>query len=114
MARRILIPTAITGLITATILGVARVVGEAAPAIIDAGGSPKVNYNPFKGQQDSLPLMIFTDIRSFVPNQHVRAWTAAFVLLAMILVLFVLARLSARAQNGLPLLSRRRLRKGRQ
>lgn len=110
--RRILIPTAITGLITATILGIARVVGEAAPAIIDAGGSPKVNFNPFKGQQDSLPLMIFTDIRSFVPNEHVRAWTAAFVLLAMILVLFVLARLSARAQNGLPVLPRRRLRKG--
>jgi phosphate transport system permease protein len=110
--RRILVPTAITGLITATILGIARVVGEAAPAIIDAGGSPKVNYNPFKGQQDSLPLMIFTDIRSFVPNEHIRAWTAAFVLLAMILVLFVLARLSTRAQNGLSLLSRRRFRKG--
>jgi phosphate transport system permease protein len=101
--RRILVPTAITGLITATILGIARVVGEAAPAIIDAGGSQKVNYNPFKGQQDSLPLMIFTDIRSFVPNEHIRAWTAAFVLLAMILVLFVAARLIARRQPGLRL-----------
>ena len=58
-----------------------------------------------------IPLMIFTDIRSFVPSEHVRAWTAAFVLLAMILILFVLARLSARAQNGLPML-RPRHRKG--
>ena len=104
MVRRVLVPTAITGLITAMILGVARIVGETAPAIIDAGGSPKVNYNPFKGQQDSLPLMIYTDIRSFVPNEHLRAWTAGLVLLAMILVLFVLAR------NPVPF--RRRLPKG--
>jgi len=95
--RRILLPTARNGLITAGILGVARVVGEAAPAIIDAGGSPKVNYNPFKGQQENLPLMIYDNIRTFVVADHVRAWTAALVLVFMVLALFVTARAIAQA-----------------
>ena len=99
-ARRIVLPSALTGLVTASILGIARVVGEAAPAIIDAGGSSKVNYNPFKGQQDSLPLMIYNDIRTFVVNEHARAWTAGFVLLALILVLFVVARVIGARQPG--------------
>jgi phosphate ABC transporter permease subunit PstA len=98
--RRILLPTARTGLITAAILGVARVVGEAAPAIIDAGGSAKVNYNPFKGQQESLPLMIYNDIKLSLATEHVRAWTAALVLVFMILVLFVTARAIARPRTG--------------
>jgi phosphate transport system permease protein len=98
--RRVVLPAALTGLITASILGIARVVGEAAPAIIDAGSSSKVNYNPFKGQQDSLPLMIYNDIRTFVVNEHVRAWTAGFVLLLLILILFVAARLIGGRQPG--------------
>lgn len=98
--RRILLPTARTGLITAAILGVARVVGEAAPAIIDAGGSAKVNYNPFNGQQENLPLMIYDGIRTSMAADHVRAWTAALVLVMMVLVLFVTARAIARQRTG--------------
>ncbi len=98
--RRVVLPAALTGLVTASILGIARVVGEAAPAIIDAGGSSKVNYNPFKGQQDSLPLMIYNDIRTFVVNEHARAWTAGAVLLLLILILFVFARVIGARQPG--------------
>lgn len=111
--RRILIPTARNGLVTAAILGIARIVGEAAPAIIDAGGSSKVNYNPFKGQQENLPLMIFEDIRSFVATEHARAWTAGLVLVMLILVLFVAARTIAGRDPGAPSRIRPRLsRKG--
>lgn len=98
--RRILLPTARTGLMTAAILGVARVVGEAAPGIIDAGGSSKVNYNPFNGPQENLPLMIYEDIKSFVPAEHLRAWTAGLVLVMLVLLLFVIARLVARRSPG--------------
>lgn len=90
--RRILLPTARAGLLTAAILGIARVVGEAAPAILDAGGSSKVNYNPFKGQQENLPLMVYNDITASVRAEHVRAWTAGLVLVVLVLILFVLAR----------------------
>lgn len=98
--RRILLPTARNGLITAAILGVARVVGEAAPGIIDAGSSPKVNWNPFKGPQENLPLMIYEDIKSSVPADNIRAWTAALVLVFLVLVLFVAARAIARRRPG--------------
>ena len=95
---RVVLPTARSGLITAVLLGVARVVGETAPLIMTSFGGTTMNWNPFSGPQAALPLTTF---RLFTSSQQAdvdRAWTFAFVLIALVLFLFVLARKSARRQ----------------
>jgi phosphate transport system permease protein len=88
----VVLPTARAGLITAIILGVARAVGETAPLIMTSFGSAVMNANPFKDAQASLPIYIFRNysLGEGVPLQ--RAWSAAFVLITLVLVLFTLAR----------------------
>ena len=56
---RVVLPTARSGLLTAVILGVALAVGETAPALLTAHGSPRYNFNPFTGPQaePSAPIV---------------------------------------------------------
>jgi phosphate transport system permease protein len=97
---RIVLPTARVGLMTAVILGVARIAGETAPVLFNAGGNDKFNWNPFVGQQDDLPFRIYQLI--FQPGINVirDAWGVSFVLVLLILILFVLARLVGSSQPG--------------
>ena len=94
--RRVVLPTAKAGLATSLILGVARVAGETAPLLIVSGASTYQNVNPFKDPMNSLPLYIFSAIRSGQPNAIARGFGAAAVLLGLVVVLFVIARLLAR------------------
>ena len=91
--RRITLPTARAGLLTAVILGVARVVGETAPLILTSLGNTSFNGDPFKGKQDALPLFVYRLIRFPQTASIQRAWTGAFVLLGLVLMLFVIARI---------------------
>jgi phosphate transport system permease protein len=90
---RVVLPTARSGLITAVLLGVARGVGETAPLIMTAFGSSLFNWNPFVGAQEALPQFIYTYIH-FNPGSapYQRAWSAAAVLIFLVLGLFTLAR----------------------
>ncbi len=88
----VVLPTARSGLMTAIILGAARGLGETSPVLLTAGGGDIVNYNPFSGQQTSLPLMAFKLIGQPTPLFKVRGLGAAAVLMAIVLVLFVTAR----------------------
>jgi len=99
---KIVLPTARAGLVTAAILGVARVVGETAPALLTALGSASTNYNPLDGQQSDLPLFVWGLLRQPNEVQVQRAWSGALVLIALVLLLFTLARvISARATRRL-------------
>lgn len=89
---RVLVPAARSGIVTATVLGVARIAGETAPLLMTAFGSDSVNANPLKGPQSALPLFAFQRVRNAVPSQIARGWAAALVLIALVLVLFTLAR----------------------
>lgn len=89
----VVLPTARSGLITAVILGVARAIGETAPLIFTTLGNPLMNANPFSGPQDSLPQLVYNQIRLPQPAEQQRAWTGAMVLMGIVLILFVLARL---------------------
>ena len=93
----VILPTARTGIITAMILGVARVVGETAPLIMTAFGSATLNVNPFSGPQAALSLSSFQLFGSSQTADVERAWVFAFVLLAIVLILFVAARAPGRA-----------------
>lgn len=98
--RRVVLPTARAGLATSLILGVARIAGETAPLLIVSGASTYQNTNPFTDPMNSLPLYIFSAVRSGQPNYIARGFGAAAVLLALVMVLFVLARLLSRPKTG--------------
>lgn len=93
VSRMVVLPTARIGLITAVILGIARIVGETAPLIFTAFGNPRMNWNPLSGAQSALPLMIWSDYRLPQVAQIQRSWTAALVLVLIVLALFVAARI---------------------
>ena len=98
--RRVVLPTAKAGLATSLILGVARIAGETAPLLIVSGASTYTNTNPFAEPMNSLPLYIFSAVRSGQPLFIARGFGAAAVLLALVMVLFVTARLLARPPRG--------------
>jgi phosphate transport system permease protein len=97
---RVVLPTARSGLVTASILAIARVVGETAPLLLTAFGSASVNTNPLHGPQEALPFFVYQLIRTPNAVQIQRAWTGALVLVMVVLVLFVTARvISARGDK---------------
>jgi phosphate transport system permease protein len=97
---RVTLPTARVGLVTAMILGIARVAGETAPVLFTAGGNPHYNWDPFSGKQDDLPLRIYELIFQSGHNITRVAWGIAFVLVLVVLTLFILARLIGAKKPG--------------
>lgn len=89
----IVLPAARSGLITAVILGIARIAGETAPLLLLTGGGDKVNPNPFNGSIGSLPYYIWKSFNAGSPEAITRAWAGLLVLMVLILILFTLARL---------------------
>jgi phosphate transport system permease protein len=89
---QVVLPSARNGLITATILGIARVAGETAPLLLTAFGSNTNNLNPFEGTMATLPWYIFTQMTLGTENDVARAWVAALVLMVIVALFFVLAR----------------------
>jgi phosphate transport system permease protein len=96
----VVLPTSRSGLVTAVILGVARAIGETAPLLLTIGGAFVVNANPFHGKQDALPYFVYRLIKFPQTAQVQRAWTGALVLLALVLVLFVAARIVGGRKAG--------------
>jgi phosphate transport system permease protein len=90
--KQIVLPAARSGLITAIILGVARVAGETAPIILLAGGGDSTNFNIFSGPMGSFPAYIFKGYTAGTSESIQRAWTGILVLLLGIFFLFALAR----------------------
>jgi phosphate transport system permease protein len=98
----VVLPTARSGVVTAVLLGIARIVGETAPLLFTAFGSQVLNANPFDHPQGALPLVIWSDVRQAQSVLITLAFQAAFVLISIVLILFVLARVFSRprSKNG--------------
>lgn len=90
--RRVVLPTARSGLVTAVILGTARGIGETSPVLLTSGVTAVMNLNPFSGPMISLPLQVFDFVKSPEPNMVARGFGAAAVLLLVVLTLFTAAR----------------------
>ncbi len=92
----VVLPTALTGIVTGVMLAVARVMGETAPLLLTIFFTKAINNDPFTGPQASLPTFIWEQAAD--PNQHSidRAWTGALVLIGIIMLLNLVARLVAR------------------
>jgi len=88
----VVVPAARSGLITAVILGVARIAGETAPLLFTVGVFDSFNFNPFVGQNSALPVVIWSGLNGGAAESIQRAWSAIFVLLVVVLVIFVSAR----------------------
>ena len=88
----IVLPAAKSGLITAVILGVARIAGETAPILLLTGGGDKINPNAFNGPMGSLPYYIWKSFNAGSPEALTRAWAGLLVLVGLVLILFTSAR----------------------
>jgi phosphate transport system permease protein len=96
---KVVLPTAIAGLGTGVTLAVARVVGETAPLLVTVGLITSTNLNPFDGRMATLPVFAYyqltqpgTATQAFLD----RAWTAALLLIILVMALNVVARLISR------------------
>jgi phosphate transport system permease protein len=96
---RIVIPTAKSGLITAVILGVARIAGETAPIILTIGGNERINWNLFSGQMSALPFYVWRQYLYGGETATARAWTGILVLMIIVMFFFTLTRLLSRRGN---------------
>jgi phosphate transport system permease protein len=96
---KVVLPTAMSGIITGITLAIARVIGETAPLLIIAGSTDSTNFNLFKDQMMTLPVFIYYSYTQ--PGNHPEiarpmAWGAALVLILIVLVLNLLARVLGR------------------
>jgi phosphate transport system permease protein len=101
---RVVLPTAMGGIITGVTLAIARVIGETAPLLVIAGKTDSVNSNLFNERMSTLPVYIyysFTQPGITPPGASeapgiARAWGAALVLIVIVMVLNLLARVVGR------------------
>ncbi|HEY0248074.1 MAG TPA: phosphate ABC transporter permease PstA [Gryllotalpicola sp.] len=96
---RIVLPTAIAGLITGVMLAIARVIGETAPIFIAASFTSNYNANPVSGAMETLPVMAYTGYKfpgTDIQASYDSAWGAAFLLVILVVILNLIARLVAR------------------
>jgi phosphate transport system permease protein len=93
---KVVLPTALAGLGTAVTLAIARVIGETAPLLVTVGITTATNLNPFDGRMATLPVYAYYQLtQPGVPPEYGinRAWTAALVLIVIVLLLNLVARL---------------------
>lgn len=96
---RVVLPTAIGGLVTGIMIAIARVIGETAPLLIVAGFTQSMNYNPFNERMMTLPVFVYnsyssqgTDAQSYID----RAWAGALTLIIIVMLLNLGARIVSR------------------
>jgi phosphate transport system permease protein len=96
---RIVIPTALSGIVTGIMLALARVMGETAPLLILVGYSQAMNFDMFNGFMGSLPGMMYDQTSAGAGANPVptdRLWGAALTLIVLIAILNVGARFIAK------------------
>jgi phosphate transport system permease protein len=96
---KVVLPTAIAGLGTGVTLAIARVVGETAPLLVTVGITNATNFDPFDGRMATLPVYAYYQLtQPGVPPEFAidRAWTAALLLIILVMGLNLVARLISR------------------
>lgn len=88
---RIVVPTALPGMISGILLSLARVMGETAPVLVLVGYAKSINTNLFDGNMASLPLLIYQELANPEPAGRERVWGAALTLILIIALLYVAA-----------------------
>lgn len=91
----VVLPTAISGIITGAMLAIARVAGETAPLLLTTFLAQDVNFNAFDGSQTALPTFIWDQISRGTAPAIDRAWGGAYALILFVLILYAAARVIA-------------------
>ncbi len=94
IARKVVVPTALPGVITGVLLAVARGLGETAPLLLTVFGNQYLQWNPTK-PQEALPIFIYNSSSQPYADQVQLAWGAALLLMVIVLVLSIGSRLLA-------------------
>lgn len=93
---KVVLPTAFAGLVTGVMIATARIIGETAPLLVTTGVVDSLNTDPFGGRMQNLAVYAYNEYRSpgvMKQASYDRAWAAALVLIAIVMILNVLARL---------------------
>ncbi|OII37386.1 phosphate ABC transporter, permease protein PstA [Curtobacterium sp. MMLR14_010] len=96
---KVVLPTSLAGITTGVMLAIARVIGETAPLLVTAGYTSSMNYDLFGNPMMTLPVFAYTQYSQQGANPVPfvdRAWTAALVLILIVMLLNLLARFVTR------------------
>ncbi|HEY8372494.1 MAG TPA: phosphate ABC transporter permease PstA [Pseudonocardiaceae bacterium] len=93
---RVVLPTAMSGIVTGIMLGLARVMGETAPALVVGAYAASINYNLFEGNQANLPLLMNDQFANPEVAGFNRTWGAAMTLVLIIMLFNLLATVVSR------------------
>jgi phosphate transport system permease protein len=105
---KVVLRTAVAGLVTGVMISVARVIGETAPLLITVGVIDSINYNLFEGRMMTLPVYVYRQFQQGLvpcaPDQlncistvtYDRAWAGALTLILIVMLLNLVARLVTR------------------
>jgi phosphate transport system permease protein len=94
----VVIPGALTGIVTGAMLGVARIAGETAPLLFTALGS-QFGFQGLLKPIGALPLQIYHYALSPYPNWQQQAWAGAFLLILLVLGISILVRWISRRRH---------------
>ena len=95
----VVLRTALPGIVTGSLLSVARISGETAPLLFTALGSEYFSYD-LDRPMAALPLVVYKYATGPYPEWHQLAWTASLVLIAVVLVLSIAARIVTAQRFG--------------
>jgi phosphate transport system permease protein len=93
---KVVLPTAFAGLITGVMIATARIIGETAPLLVTTGVIDSINANPFSGRMQNLAVYAYSEYRTpgvMKQASYDRAWAAALLLIAIVMILNLVARL---------------------
>jgi phosphate transport system permease protein len=97
---QVVMPAAKSGLVTAILLGIARIIGETAPLVLTTFAAATTSVNIFNGPMSTLPTYLYGFISDPSIQSAQRAWGAALVMLILVGVLFTAARVMTRSRVG--------------
>ncbi|MBK5219466.1 MAG: phosphate ABC transporter permease PstA [Thermoleophilia bacterium] len=93
---KIVLPTAFAGLVTGVMIAIARIIGETAPLLVTTGVIDSINSDPFEGRMQNLAVYAYSEYRSPGVDKaasYERAWAAALLLIAIVMILNIVARM---------------------
>ena len=96
MIVKVVLRTAVAGIVTGVMLSIARVIGETAPLLLTVGYVSDINTNVFEGRMTTLPVLAYREWSQGRTVGFERAYGAALVLIVVVMLLNLLARLVSR------------------